>query len=131
MKQYFNYFIFKLVFHNRHTLLLFFPSIALLLFLKMLFESLDQVISNEMTIEKGVAIVFAIAILLLILVYKKGLKKYSNTFISIKYSNFNLSSFKLFKEQDKILFHKHVIEAIIKKNLYVNLKIALNTNVFF
>ena len=86
----------------------------------MLFESLDQVISNEMTIEKGVAIVFAIAILLLILVYKKGLKKYSNTFISIKYSNFNLSSFKLFKEQDKILFHKHVIEAIITKDL--NLK---------
>ena len=118
--KYYNYFIFKLVFHNTQTLLLLFPTIVLALLLQILFKNPDQVISNDMSIEKGLVIFYISLILIFILAYKKALEKYSNTFLSIKYSNFNLSSFNLFKEQDKKLFHKHVIDAIISKDL--NLK---------
>ncbi|RKN82861.1 hypothetical protein [Ulvibacterium marinum] len=117
MKLYYNYFIFKSVFHNRHTLLLFFPAIGTAIFLHMIITNFDKVLSNEMNIEKGLTIFFIMAFVLICKFYIRGLNKLSQTFNAVKYSNFYTATFKLFREKEKRLFHQYVLESIITKDL--------------
>lgn len=117
MKLYYNYFIFKSVFHNKHTLLLFFPAIGTAIFLHMVVTNFDKVISNEMNLEKGVTIIFSVAFVLICRYYIRGLNKLSQTFNAVKYSNFYTATFKLFREKEKKLFYQYVLESIISKDV--------------
>ena len=120
MKLYYNFIIFKSVFHNKHTLLLFFPAISSAIFLQMVISNFEGLTSNQMTMEKGMAIVFLLSFVVAAVMYPKALKKLSNTFPFVKYSNFYTASFKLFGEKERRLFHQYVLESIITRDL--NLK---------
>jgi|GEM_PF-3149839 len=120
MKLYYNYFIFKSIFHNRYTLLLFFPAISFGIFISMIIDDYDGLTSSQMTIEKVQALVFIATFIAVGVFYPKALKRISKTFEFIKYSNFYTASFKLFGEKDQRLFHQYVLESILSKDL--NLK---------
>lgn len=120
MKLYYNYFIFKSIFHNRYTLLLFFPAISFGMFLSIIIDDYNGLTSGQITIEKVQALIFIAIFTVGVVLFPKALKRISKTFELIKYSNFYTASFKLFGEKEKRLFHQYVLESIFSKDL--NLK---------